>query len=288
VAPLEFVGLSGGEPLLRNDVSQIARDIVNQGLGVVVITNGRLLTGDSVKRFPEATVFELTLFSADEQLHDRMAGTRGSFRKVLSAAAAINKNGRSLSVAIVVTKDNVNNIKSTIELAIAIGAGSILFNRVNLSRSNMQSARILTPSKRELENALGDADAASLKYNISIVISVPIPPCIIEISKYGNLHFGWCPRGGAESYYTIGYDGNVRPCNHSSKILGDLKTRSFEDIVESGSAKNFWRNIPDECKSCTMDSASKCLGGCPAASQECYGTTSHIDPFVDMIRCNSE
>jgi phosphoglycolate phosphatase-like HAD superfamily hydrolase len=72
VTPLRQVGLSGGEPLLRPDLPEIARDLSAEGLGVVVITNATLLTDELLDRFPLGVLFEFTLFSVDAELHDRI------------------------------------------------------------------------------------------------------------------------------------------------------------------------------------------------------------------------
>ena len=70
------VALSGGEPLLRPDLPGIVNDLTAEGLGVVVITSGALLTDKLLEQCPATVQFEFTLFSTDERLHDRIAGLR--------------------------------------------------------------------------------------------------------------------------------------------------------------------------------------------------------------------
>jgi molybdenum cofactor biosynthesis enzyme MoaA len=50
--PLEQVTLSGGEPMLRKDISYIVSDFNEMGLNSVVITNGTLLTENNLQKFP--------------------------------------------------------------------------------------------------------------------------------------------------------------------------------------------------------------------------------------------
>jgi len=47
-APVQSIALSGGEPLLREDLPEILSFIQNKGISAVIITNGTLLTGDGL------------------------------------------------------------------------------------------------------------------------------------------------------------------------------------------------------------------------------------------------
>lgn len=278
--PLRQVGLSGGEPLLRPDLPEIAADLVGEGLSIVVITNGTLLTDDRLDRFPDETIFEFTLFSVDAQLHDRIAGQPGAFEKVIRGVQCAGRHNFQLALACVINRLNAHDVLRTIELGIALKAEVALFNRINLSRYTLPLADQLTPSVEQLRDALDAAEEAASRYGIAVAVSVPIPPCVIDISRYRHLRFGWCPRGGEGAYYTVSYNGLLRPCNHSSVILGDLRKDGFAEIVMRESTSAFWRLVPPECQNCDHPLRDSCRGGCPAASHECYGTAARIDPFV--------
>jgi radical SAM protein with 4Fe4S-binding SPASM domain len=283
--PLRQVGLSGGEPLLRPDLPEIATDLAAEGLGVVVITSGTLLTDELLERFPPETIFEFTLFSVDAGLHDQIAGRPGAFKKVIRGIQCAGRHNFRLAMACVINRLNAHDVLQTIELGIALKAEAVLFNRINLSGSTLPLADQLVPSVEQLRQALDAAEEAASRYGIPVAVSVPIPPCVIDISRYKHLHFGWCPRGGDGAYYTVSYNGLMRPCNHSSVILGDLRSESFVEIVTRESTRAFWQPIPSECQDCKHPLRDSCRGGCVAASHECYGTAARIDPFVE--RCMS-
>ena len=282
-APIKEVGLSGGEPLLRDDLPEIVGDLVDEGLGVVVITNGFLLTDRRVARFPEGTIFETTLFSTDARLHDRIAGRSGAFRKVLAGAVCIQRHRCRLAVAVVVNRLNAHDVGRTMELGIALGADAILFNRINLGRLTLPVADQLVPTVSQMKEALEAAQTVVRNYKAMVGVSVPIPPCVVDPAPYNELHFGWCPRGGEGAYYTISHNGLLRPCNHSSVVLGDLRSRGFLEIVNNKKTKQFWKPIPPKCLPCKHPLASLCRGGCPAASHECYGTRNRWDPIIDVL-----
>lgn len=278
--PLEQVALSGGEPLLRSDLPEIASDLAAAGLNVVVITSGTLLTDARLKRFPPQTIFEFTLFSTDANLHDQIAGRPGAFAKVIRGVQCAGRHNFQVALTCVINRLNANDVLQTIELGIALKAQAVLFNRINLSRSTLPLASQLVPSATQLIEALDAADEAARRYGISVAVSVPIPPCIVDISRYRHLHFGWCPRGGDEAYYTISYDGTVRPCNHSSVVLGDLRRESFAEIVTRETTRKFWQPVPLECQNCEHPLRDVCRGGCMAAGHECYGSGDRMDPFI--------
>lgn len=278
--PLRQVALSGGEPLLRPDLPEIAGDLVAEGLNVVVITNGTLLTNEILERCPADTLFEFTLFSVDAKLHDQIAGRPGAFQKVIRGIQLAGRHNFRLALACVINSLNAHDVLQTIELGIALKAEAAMFNRINLTRSTLPVADQLVPSVQQLTQALDAADEAARRYGISVAVSVPIPPCVIDVSRYKNLHFGWCPRGGDGAYYTISYNGLVRPCNHSSVILGDLRTEGFAEIVMRESTRAFWQPVPPECQTCEHPLRDSCRGGCLAASHECYGTATRMDPFI--------
>jgi PqqA peptide cyclase len=281
-APIREVALSGGEPLLRDDLPAIVGDLVDDGFSVVVITNGRLLTGARVARFPRHTIFEVTLFSTDAVLHDRIAGRRGAFARVVAGAAHVSVQDCRLAVAVVVTSLNAHDVRRTMELGIALGADAFLLNRVNLSRTSLPIAHRLVPTAAQLQGALAAADGVARDYGAMVAVSVPVPPCVIDPEPYTHLHFGWCPRGGSDAYYTVSHDGLLRPCNHSSLVLGDVRRQGFAEIVTGDRTREFWEAVPPACRECAHPLAGVCRGGCPAASHECYGTGDRWDPFIDV------
>ena len=185
-----------------------------------------------------------------------------------------------LALACVINSLNAHDVLQTIELGIALKAEAVMFNRINLTRSTLPVAAQLVPSVHQLAQALDAAEEAARRYGVSVAVSVPIPPCVIDVSRYKNLHFGWCPRGGAGAYYTISYNGLVRPCNHSSVILGDLRTEGFAEIVMREATR--LPSNPSHPNAKLPASVARLLPGrgCLAASHECFGTATRMDPFI--------
>lgn len=286
-SPLIQVALSGGEPLLNAETPEIVCDLADAGLGAVVITNAVLLTDSRLARFPRGSVFEVTLFSADAALHDCIAG-RPVFRRVLEALVRIERHRCKFVLACVVNRLNAHDVTRTIELGIALGADGVLFNRMNLCRHTFQQAHELVPKASALRESLEAANTAAAKYGITVSVSVPVPPCVVDPGDFPHLQFGWCPRGNDNAYYTISARGELRPCNHASLVLGDLYTSDFGAIIASHKTARFWGAAPRECRNCAHPLREQCRGGCPAAAYECYGSADRMDPFVQFATGHSE
>lgn len=110
-------------------------------------------------------------------------------------------------------------------------------------------------------------------------VSAPNPPCIVAPREFPNLHLGWwCPRGGENAYYTVGCTGLLRPCNHSSVVLGDLRTKEFAGAPLSRRAREFWKPVPQECAVCSHPLKDACRGGRPAVADECYRSRRRVYP----------
>jgi pyrroloquinoline quinone biosynthesis protein E len=285
---LQHVGISGGEPLLRPDLAEIVADLMEEGLEVVIISSGALLTPARAAQYPKQTAFEITLFSAEAALHDRIAGRTGAFQRVLEGAACLWARGCRMAASVVVNRLNAHQVRDALELGVALGASTFLLNRMNLSRATFPMAGELMPRPVQLKEMLDSAEEFAIRYRVTIAVAVPIPPCIVDLTPYHHLLFGWCPRGKAENvYYTVSHNGFLRPWNHSSVILGDLRKESLASLVNGRKAAAFWAPVPAACRRCKYPGHELCRGGCPAASDECYGTRKRWDPIVDLARLNS-
>ncbi len=277
------IGLSGGEPFLRPDIGEIVSFIAKKNIRPVIITNGTLLTQENVRNTEAAASYEITLLSYKKQVHNHLV-QRDVFDKIVEGITNVAQNDGNFIAAFVATKLNSPDLYKTVELAIALGAVGVMYNRINLSANNIQYADQLVPTATMLKKNLDELKELNEKYGIPIASSVPIPPCIVETSQYTNIKFSCCPRGGEDSYYTIDPMGNLKICNHSPVILGDFKTHSFTDLLKHPYVQDFKNILPDDCANCRADWRSKCLGGCRAASEACYGNLHAIDPLVRLIK----
>lgn len=282
-----YVTLTGGEPLLREDLPQILDLLHERNVMSTIISNGHLLTESAVVDLLDrgAGLFELPLLSHQREVHDRLSGCPGAFDAVLAAMAHIRYHQGQFVAVFVATKLNLPDLYHTIRLAFAFGSRGMMFNRFNPGGRGRSHLKELLPSADQIREALQIADAASAEFNFPISCSIPIQPCLIDLEAYPNLRFGYCAAGTERAYYTLDPLGNLRPCNHTTTVLGNLLDETFADLIAEERLIPFMQAVPDFCDSCKL--RDTCQGGCKAAAQVCYGALTDEEPFLHLNRHNA-
>jgi len=273
---------TGGEPLLREDLEELVTHARALCRNVALITNGTLLPEARVKALVDAGVslFELPLNSADRAMHNRLAGGIECFDKVTRAAAEIKHCGAELAFVFVGTALNIGHWRQVVELGMALGSVNFLFNRYNAGGSAHGEPESLMPSVEQVGEALGVAEEFAAEYKLGIGASIAIPPCLIKPEAFPHVGFGFCAAGTDRAYYTLDPLGNVRPCNHTPTIIGNLFKTPLREMVKSEKLKQFVKARPAFCKGCRIE--KKCQGGCKAAAEVCYGSIILCEPFLAM------
>jgi len=275
-----LVSLSGGEPMLRADLFEIVDFLHDRGATINLITNGSLLDEGAVARLAggRISIFELPLLSSDREIHDRMSGSPGAFDQATMAVADLKAAGERVVCVFVATKLNLPTWREAAEVAVALGADGIMFNRFNPGGRGRENIERLQATPQEVAAALDVAEEITREYEFPISCSIAMPPCLFEHAKWAHLSFGFCAAGTERAYYTLDPLGNVRPCNHSTRILGNLRERGFWEMADSPAMKDFCAARPDFCAGCKLEMT--CLGGCKAAAEVCGGSPWACDPFL--------
>jgi radical SAM protein with 4Fe4S-binding SPASM domain len=280
----EHVTLTGGEPLLRADLAQIIDHLHARDVGVTLISNGHLLDEPAAVDLIERGVgmFELPLLSRRREVHDALSASPGAFDAVLAAMAHIRYHRGQFVAVFVATRRNIADLYETIKLAFAFGARGVMLNRFNVGGRGRAYMEELLPSVDEMRAALRVADAASREFHLPISCSIALQPCLIDHHAYPNLGFGFCGAGTKHAYFTVDPLGNVRPCNHTPTILGNVLVERMVDLISPERIAPFVSAAPAFCRPCAMHDT--CLGGCKAAAQVCYGSLYEEEPFLRRNR----
>ncbi|MGI5861853.1 MAG: radical SAM protein [Myxococcales bacterium] len=274
-----LITLSGGEPLLRPDLFEVVDHLAARSLALNLITNGRLLDARAIERLADkVSVFELPLLSADREIHDRLSGAPGAFDRVTAALTELTRARAKVVVVFVATRLNLPGWREAAELALALGADALMFNRFNPGGRGRENVGLLQASPAELEAALDVAERLAVRHEVPISCSIALPPCLIDMRRFPHLAHGYCAAGTASAYFTLDPLGNVRPCNHSPLILGNLRETGFIAMARSAPMRAFLAARPDYCQGCAMERI--CQGGCKAAGEACAGSPCAMDPFL--------
>lgn len=119
--------LSGGEPLYRSDIFQLARYATNRGLRVALATNGTLVTREVARMIVDAGVrrVSISLDGADALTHDTFRGIPGAFDAAVQGLRNLKALGMSVQINMTIARHNARQLPQVLELAKRLGADAL-------------------------------------------------------------------------------------------------------------------------------------------------------------------
>lgn len=280
IADVEFVTFTGGEPFLSERFAEIVLLTRLKNKSVTIITNGNSASNadyDLMKKFGVG-LFELPLHSAKPEIHDFLTEINGSWQKSLNSIKYLLSINVDVVAVIVITKQNYREIGETLKFIKSLGINRIMLNRFNIGGKGISENDNLELTKEEINFCFKEASKIGKELKLSLSSNVCSPLCIVNPKEYTNIYFTKCSPEVEKRPLTIDIDGNLRFCNHSPTVLGNIFTDKLNEMFESENAKQ-WKNVvPDYCSSC--DLFSKCSAGCRAATEQMNLPLNFPDPIV--------
>jgi radical SAM protein with 4Fe4S-binding SPASM domain len=119
--------LSGGEPLYRSDIFQLARYATDKGLRVALATNGTLVTKDVAHMIVDSGVkrVSISLDGADALTHDTFRGIPGAFDAAVYGLRNLKSLGMSVQINMTIARHNARQLPQVLDLAKALGADAL-------------------------------------------------------------------------------------------------------------------------------------------------------------------
>ena len=119
--------LSGGEPLFRADIFELARFATDRGLRVALATNGTLVTEEVARKIVDAGVrrVSISLDGANAATHEAFRGIPGAFEAALKGFRNLQELGMSLQINMTIARHNAQQLPEVLELAKSIGADAL-------------------------------------------------------------------------------------------------------------------------------------------------------------------
>jgi radical SAM protein with 4Fe4S-binding SPASM domain len=270
-----IVVLSGGEPLLREDICAIARYGTEQGLRMVMGTSGYLLDQVMAKKLGEAGIraVAVSIDSADPSAHDSFRGIDGVWERAVQAIRFCRDENISVQINMSVMRSMMSDVQGVIEVGTALGVCDYqLFFPVPTGR-----ARLIEPrSAREYENLIRQI---LIRYQDSdLHIRPTCAPQFRRIAdELGFTNPAWgrgCIAG--ISYCRIFANGDVTPCPYLPVSAGNVRTTPFSEIWKNSELFTTLRNptlLTGKCGRCTFKTS---CGGCRARAYRGDDTASAL------------
>ena len=249
---------------------------------VTIITNATLLDEQKIDILSQLKVdlIEITMNSYDKQIHESINGIKGSFDKSINAIKLFQSKGIEVVVPIVMTKYNIKYIEKTLEFIHSLGIKRIMINRYNIGGNGCNEYLEILPSLEELKDAYKKCQAYAEKQDVQLYSFVCTPYCVLNPEDYHNIQFSSCGINNLNRRYTLSRDGNIRYCNHSPEIIGNVYEGKMKDILKSDKLEKWSKVEPVFCNQCTKKEV--CQYGCRAASQQMGLGLEKEDPVVSV------
>ena len=282
-ADIKNVAFTGGEPFLAERFLETALFVRMAGKRVTLICNGTKGNSSDYRQLIGMGVglFELPVHSAQAEVHDQMTKLKGSWEKSVSSIKKILELGGYVVPVVVITKHNVHMLGETLDFIASLGCKRVMLNRYNIGGRACANPMEVSATAEELQRAFAIANEKAEKEGFRLTANVCSPICLLNPADYPRIGFGHCSFDVLRRPITLDINGNVRLCNHSPVVAGNIFEKDLADILYSDYADEWEKSVPEFCAECSV--WAKCKGGCRASSEQCFESLAVEDPIVKCL-----
>src|SRR5918995_2975343 len=275
------LGLSGGEPMVRKDLEDLAIHARSLGLYTTLVTSGLGLTHTRAERLREAGLehIQISIQDADTEVAERIAGT-SSVKQKRAAAAAVKELGFAFSINVVLHRANLDRIGAIIDLAAELGADRIELANTQYYGWALENRASLMPTREQVAQAKVTAEEAIRRYKGRMQILFVLPDYFEQYPKP-------CYGGWGKLYLVVAPDGKVLPCHGATQIttlsFDNVRDRSLEWIWHQSPAFQAFRGdgwMREPCRSCPRKTLD--FGGCRCQAFALTGAAANTDPVCTL------
>jgi len=286
-----IVILTGGEPLLREDIFDIAKYGDGLGLKMVMAPNGTLLTADIARRLAESGIqrISISLDGANAESHDRFRGVQGAFEGALRGIAYAKSAGIQFQINTTVTKTNLDQIPLILKLAEQLGAvAHHIFLLVPTGRGKYIVDQEI--NAREYEETLNwfydqrDKTQLQLKatcaphYHRILRQRAKAEGQKVTFETHGlDAVTRGCLAG--TGFCFISHRGIIQPCGFLDLKCGDVTKERFGDIWINSPQFKQLRDTDQLKGKCGICEYRRVCGGCRARAYEATGDFMAEEPL---------
>lgn len=270
------VGLTGGEPTLHPDLTEIVAGAEAAGLYTHLVTAGTTLDEEGLRELTEQGLasVQLSLQDAQAEESDRIAGTV-SFEKKLTFAGSVRSLGLPLTLNLVLHRHNLARVPEMIALARSLGAHRLELANTQYYGWALANRAALLPDREQLAEATRAVEKARREPDTPEIIFV-LPDYLTGRPKP-------CMGGWGRRIAVVDPGGRVLPCHAATSLphleFWNVRERGFAECWADAPGMNAYRGdswLPEPCRSC--DERERDFGGCRCQAFALTGDASLTDP----------
>jgi len=277
-AGVEYLGLSGGEVLLRPDLPQLVRAASASGMSVGLVTNGTLLTEELVAELVACRVrVFLSIDGVCRETHEAIRGP-GTWEKVLAAARLMTRRGLGFWAVLAVGRTNHREAPVFVGLARELGARGACFIPV-MPAGRATSEAVL--GAREMVAVLEGVETAAEE--LGFPVSLWCVPFAGLVTRSRRVRFFACR--SAEAEMDLAPDGEVLLCDVLDISLGHVRgglLPAWEEQQKNKVVRAL--ACPPRSEPCAgCPERNRCRGGCFARAFLATGDLYAPDPLCPRV-----
>jgi len=283
--------LSGGEPLLRNDIFRIAGYAAERGFRVVMGTNGTLINEDIATQLKEASILRVavSLDFPTAELQDRFRGKAGAFDAAMAGITNTQRAGTEVQINSTITKLNTPYLSDLIDLSLKAGAVAFHpFLLVPTGRGKELTSVQLTAEEREqtlnwlYEKQVELKDKLPFKVTCAPQYQRIVSQRKRDAENHDNSSdsLSTVTRGclAGTGFCFVSYQGKVKGCGYLDVEAGDIKKESFSQIWANSPLFRQLRDLSNVKGKCGVCEYKAVCGGCRARAYESTGDYLEAEP----------
>jgi len=275
------LGLSGGEPLLREDLEALVAEAHGLGYYINLITSGVGMTEERIGALKRAGLdhIQLSFQDSTREMNDFLSSTR-TFELKAQVAALIRKYDYPMVLNVVLHRLNIDHVGEILEMAERMGAQYVeLANTQYYGWAWLNRAQLL-PSRAQLTRAEEVTQRFRERVGGRMQVYFVVP-------DYFETRPKACMNGLGSVFLAIAPDGTALPC-HAARMLPGLQLPNVREhdvraIWYHSAAFNQFRGeawMKEPCRHCPE--RSKDHGGCRCQAYLLTGDAANADPVCEL------
>jgi len=274
--------LTGGEPLLRPDLFEIATRATDRGLRIVAATNGTLLDEATARRLLDCGVrrISISIDGKDAQSHDALRAVPGAFDGALRGIEAAKAADLPFQLNTTVTRENADQLAEIHRLAISLRAAAHhVFLLVPTGRAADYRGLELDAERYEaVLEWLADRYVAS-----GIEIRATCAPHFYRILRQRKVQTRARGCLAGQAFCFISHTGEVQPCGYFDQTCGNVRRKPLAEIWATAPLFLRLRDHSAYRGKCGACEFLKVCGGCRARAFEATGDPLAPEPLCAYI-----
>lgn len=283
--------LTGGEPLLRHDIFEIAAFGTGLGLRMVMAPNGTLITKEIAGKMKDSGIkrISVSLDGSTSETHDAFRGIHHAFEKSIQGIKIAKDAGIEFQINTTITKNNLSEIPKILKLAESLGAvAHHIFLLVPTGRGKyILDGEINAQEYEETLNWFYDQ-----REKVSLQLKATCAPHYYRILRQRSKKEGKkvsfethgldaVTRGclAGTGFCFISHVGRVQTCGFLDVECGNITKQSFKDVWETSHVFNQLRNLDNLENKCGICEFKRVCGGCRARAYEATGNYLAEEPL---------